>query len=824
MPKRRTRASRGCFQVAASSTPVIVNYDLPLGTADGSLTPHSINGENATEKRATNRFRLKLRSSSARLFSRLGLWNSRTSGASGDTFNDGNESSKNYKNILSPALLPRLSRKLSIFGPSTVIRRTKLKPRPGISNVDGVLPLMSLNISDDIAHSTSDHSTYMSTVFSKADYRSSLDGVSTSLMLAAQPADQNTVQAEPPHPSGQCGTSTQPLPQLKLQLSIVTVEATAAAKIFFETHFNSLLSGQDAREQRLRELHEHFYTLPFTEEEQNSIKKAWIAQESEHLRQTRVLKSHSNRFNHHKDTISVAGYEPIKVLGQGSFGIVRLVKKKMSFAKTPPTDEKGTSEDPQHVYAMKVIRKSEMIKLCQEGHIRAEREFLASSERSKWIVPLIASFQDTGNLYLIMEYEVGGDFFNLLIRHGVLSERDAVWYISEMILCVEEAHRLGWIHRDVKPENFLISANGHLKIADFGLAFDGHWAHNQAYFQNHRYSLLEKLGIEVDGDTKDELYQRNVQGDPPHAFGGGHVLDWRNRNEKRRFARSIVGTSQYMAPEIIAGEAYDGRCDYWSIGIILYECLYGMTPFYRENRHDTKRCILHHRTALEFPQERFSDLVISYHAIDLIQQLLQIKEFRLSSKQYRINDCFLWPDTVYNPMDPPDPYYKRRHVYPDDASDIKAHRLFRGIPWSEMLYEQPPYIPDVKNQADTSYFDEILNPELEIDKSEKRDADLASNQHSESQAAKEISCQTSHPNPIISQSTFNVETNIKRTVSKKNGKESRGARDRILRDKNVGSTALDVRTRVAFMGYTWRRPKPVRDVLETKRGRCWFAD
>lgn len=239
---------------------------------------------------------------------------------------------------------------------------------------------------------------------------------------------------------------------------------------------------------------------------------------------------------------------------------------------------------------MKVIRKSDMLRNCQEGHLRAERDFLVASESSKWVVPLLASFQDNTNLYLVMEYMVGGDFLGLLFRKDTLKERHAKWYIAEMILCVEEAHKLRWIHRDVKPDNFLISASGHLKISDFGLAFDGHWAHDQRYFKDHRQSLMEKLGIEVKGDLQDqEDAQKEVQGKMADILAGRKgrhhesqvdgpgdepILAWRNRHGRRRLAGSVVGTSQYMAPEVVRGDPYDGRCDWWSIGIILYEVRY----------------------------------------------------------------------------------------------------------------------------------------------------------------------------------------------------------------------------------------------------------
>jgi serine/threonine protein kinase len=103
-----------------------------------------------------------------------------------------------------------------------------------------------------------------------------------------------------------------------------------------------------------------------------------------------------------------------------------------------------------------------------------------------------------------MEYMPGGDFLALLVRENTLHETIARFYIAEIIMCVEAIHSLKWIHRDIKPDNFLISASGHLKISDFGLAFDGHWSHDMAYYNSHRYSLLYKLGINIEGDERDQ--------------------------------------------------------------------------------------------------------------------------------------------------------------------------------------------------------------------------------------------------------------------------------------------------------------------------------
>lgn len=183
------------------------------------------------------------------------------------------------------------------------------------------------------------------------------------------------------------------------------------------------------------------------------------------------------------------------------------------------------------------------------------------------IVPLIASFQDITNLYLVMEYMPGGDFLNLLNRLERLSETVACFYVAEMVVCVEAAHALKFIHRDIKPDNFLISASGHLKISDFGLAFDGHWSHDISYYTSHRYSLLHKLDIKVDEDEqgKDKEKARCIKSDIKRhgksAEDGEPLLNWRNRCSNRTSAVSVVGTSQYMAPEVVAGMPYDARCD-----------------------------------------------------------------------------------------------------------------------------------------------------------------------------------------------------------------------------------------------------------------------
>ena len=146
------------------------------------------------------------------------------------------------------------------------------------------------------------------------------------------------------------------------------------------------------------------------------------------------------------------------------------------------------------------------------------------------IVPLVASFQDLHSLYLVMDYMPGGDFLGLLIRENILHETVARFYVAEMILAVEEAHRLGFIHRDIKPDNFLIAASGHLKISDFGLAFDGHWSHDVTYYNCQRYCILKKLGILIEGDAEDQRRTDNVS---PQVSWMQSMRDVLDRHERK---------------------------------------------------------------------------------------------------------------------------------------------------------------------------------------------------------------------------------------------------------------------------------------------------
>lgn len=528
----------------------------------------------------------------------------------------------------SSKFVDRFSHRISLaFGQPTVIRRAHLQSRPSVLRLNS--PVL-----DDLSRQSDGANDSSSPSASPSSGRSPAGGQSTSLTPPTSGGPSPSSDKDKLQDGHE--TAVMHLPSLSeineavnasdtivtaITPSIKTVEATSVAKVYLELYFNFIFQNKDPRQQRQLELEQHIYAFDLTPEERLMTRHNWVLGENDYLRQCRVLKS--NRYcTQSENAMSIAGYKAIKVLGKGSFGVVRLVRRNGSDLNSSHEDDPLALKDnnvhyrsnplgalisavegakqsrrrymtgeKKEVYAMKVINKAEMIRNSQEGHIRAERDFLVASETSRWVIPLTASFQDANNLYLVMDYMVGGDFLGLLIRKDTLREDWARFYVAEMILCIEEAHRLFWIHRDVKPDNFLISASGHLKISDFGLAFNGHWSHDQAYYNSHRYSLLEKLGIDIKGDSEDqkevseakelapEIKLHSLDDYTLHQSSSTSLLDWRNNKGRRRFAKSVVGTSQYMAPEVIRGEMYDGRCDWWSLGIILYEVGRSILPF-----------------------------------------------------------------------------------------------------------------------------------------------------------------------------------------------------------------------------------------------------
>ncbi|RMD44011.1 hypothetical protein DV735_g1132, partial [Chaetothyriales sp. CBS 134920] len=725
------------------------------------------------------------------------------------------QSSRHLKTSQSiPSLQTKICQKLYIY--PTVIRRSELS-RPSVYSLSEKEPGWAATPPGSSSQSTahnSDSCFSPNAVQNGLMYTPSTSDITPSSCSTTEGPAFVTVSQDSSLWTGH-DVLTQPLlspipeGELERRMSIFTVEAAATAKVFFETYFNALVCGPNGRERRRWQLERRLHQLQLPRQLDHRASKMWAMHESNNLRQYRKMKT-TFLSRRKSQSIAIREYEVLKVLGKGSFGVVRLVreKDKASLARRSSSmlnlvrdatrsSLRNTTEDgslaslpanlgktKKGVYAMKVIRKSDMLRNSQEGHLRAERDFLVSAEGSQWIIPLLAAFQDDSFLYLVMDFCIGGDFLGLLIRKNTLSEEITKWYVAEMVLCVEEAHRMRWIHRDVKPDNFLVGADGHLKISDFGLAFDGQWNHDQKFYHKQRHDLIDKLEIEVAGDDQDikedqvtenasrvaavlsspqHKSQKSKQSDAKDLVDLDSVLEWRERTQNRRLARSVVGTSQYMAPEVICGDLYDGRCDY------------------------TKLKIMQHKDTLKFPSVE-PPYQPSTEAIDLIKQLLVEKEKRLSSRNYRLNDYVGKQSSgkAVRFSTEKSHRYQGQFVCPDDAEDLKAHPFFRDISWGGMLTRRPPFVPKVQSWEDTKYFDDDATC-----------SDVES-------ASSDADCTAE------SDMMGGEDANTTMSMTKTNQKR---ARDKILRDPTLGPRALKLRKKGAFIGYEYRRPRAVDDVL-----------
>ncbi|ETE63706.1 Serine/threonine-protein kinase 38, partial [Ophiophagus hannah] len=246
-------------------------------------------------------------------------------------------------------------------------------------------------------------------------------------------------------------------------------------------------------------------------------------------------------------------------------------------------------KDTGHVYAMKILRKADMLEKEQVGHIRAERDILVEAD-SLWVVKMFYSFQDKLNLYLIMEFLPGGDMMTLLMKKDTLTEEETQFYIAETVLAIDSIHQLGFIHRDIKPDNLLLDSKGHVKLSDFGLCTGLKKAHRTEFYRNLSYNLPTFQNM--NSKRKAETWKRN----------------------RRQLAFSTVGTPDYIAPEVFMQTGYNKLCDWWSLGVIMYEMLIGYPPFCSETPQETYKKVMNWKETLIFPPE----VPISERAKDLI--------------------------------------------------------------------------------------------------------------------------------------------------------------------------------------------------------------
>ncbi|CAK4069816.1 unnamed protein product [Aphanomyces euteiches] len=386
------------------------------------------------------------------------------------------------------------------------------------------------------------------------------------------------------------------------RISSTTLEKASVTKAYLEQKYAIMKKEREESRMRRNILEQKMQSLKLGEPAKETYRAELRNQELSHMRQQRKR-------------LTIQDFQSLAVVGRGAFGEVRLVRKK----------------DTGEVFALKSMLKSSMVMKNQVGHVRAERDILAMADNEcQWLVTLQYSFQDTNRLYMVMEYLPGGDLMGLLIKEDKLSENTTRFYAAEMVMAIESVHDLGYIHRDIKPDNVLLDAFGHIKLTDLGLC------------------------------KKMDVTQHEMLPITNHTLGDsapGQPINERNKpySRNRQVAFSTVGTPDYIAPEVLLQQGYGQECDWWSMGVILYECLVGYPPFNADDPMSTCRKIVNWKQTLVFPAETIQTL--SPHCIDFIRRLICNADQRL------------------------------------DLSRIKSHPWFAGIEWKSLRTQPSPHIP-----------------------------------------------------------------------------------------------------------------------------------
>lgn len=281
-----------------------------------------------------------------------------------------------------------------------------------------------------------------------------------------------------------------------------------------------------------------------------------------------------------------------KKVSTEDFVIVRVIGKG-SFGKVMEVKKKDTDE----TFAMKEMSKEVIERENLLEHIFAEKSILQKIDHP-FIVTLHYAFQTKDKLYLILDFLSGGELFFHLSQQAKFDQWRAKFYTAEIGLAVGHLHSLDIIYRDLKPENAVLDSQGHVCLTDFGLA------------------------------------KTNVQG----AYA----------------ASTFCGTPEYLAPEFLMGTGHGKAVDWWSLGILLYEMLCGLPPFYSESVNEMYELIL--KKPLEFPEDVTAD------ARDLCQKLLD----RNPETRMKCVDAF------------------------------KAHPFFHDVNWAELYARKipAPFKPD----------------------------------------------------------------------------------------------------------------------------------
>ncbi|XP_023659533.1 serine/threonine-protein kinase Sgk1-like [Paramormyrops kingsleyae] len=294
------------------------------------------------------------------------------------------------------------------------------------------------------------------------------------------------------------------------------------------------------------------------------------------------------------------------------FDYLRVIGKG-SFGNVLLARHKETSQ----YYAVKVLQKRIVLKKKEQKHIMAERSVLLKNLRHPFLVGLHYSFQTSDRLYFVLDYANGGELFCHLQRERVFLEPRARFYAAEIAGALGYLHSIHIIYRDLKPENILLDSQGHIMLTDFGLC-------------------KESLG-------HDDI-----------TF-------------------TFCGTPEYLAPEVLQKQAYDRTVDWWCLGAVLYEMLYGLPPFYSSNTDEMYNNILN------------KDPVLKPNVSNAGRALLE---------------ALLHKDRT------------QRMGARSDFMEVRSHAFFSPINWDDLMAKKtpPPFVPPLAGPTDLRHFDPEFTP------------------------------------------------------------------------------------------------------------------
>lgn len=259
-----------------------------------------------------------------------------------------------------------------------------------------------------------------------------------------------------------------------------------------------------------------------------------------------------------------------------------------------------------------------------------------------------------------MEFLPGGDLMTILMNKDILTLEQTRFYVAELAIAINSVHELNYVHRDLKPDNVLLDKRGHLKLTDFGLSKS--FKSKSTPFLKV-YEAAQKQSTPLSGGNTDQKAM--------HTGYKNHMKNKGKKGNEKKMAYSTVGTPDYIAPEVFAQTGYGHECDWWSLGVIMYECLVGYPPFYADEPMSTCRKIINWKQTLVFPGEA----PLSDESVDLIKGLICDSSSRLTFEH------------------------------------IKAHPFFEGVNFDTIRQSEAPIIPVVSKEDDVSNFDQFKDDE-----------------------------------------------------------------------------------------------------------------